>query len=229
MQQESLAAVVRRRREDRGFSQRELARLAQVDSAEISRIESGDRMRPRVETLWKIAPHLALDPVELVRIARELPGDTDAMRDADERVARRRPTRQRDPGIERAFADRLQQLRAAAGLERDELARRVGITYAAITRYELGSLPEVPVVCRLADEFGVSVDQLLGRPGGRAVDITGDSSPRLVIYTTDLELEGDSAEDWRKYLTQLIGLTKRMTDRDREVILNVSRQLVASK
>lgn len=226
--EESLAAIIRRRREERGFSQRELARLAGVDSAEISRIESGSRTRPRVETLWKIAPHLALDPTDLVRISRDLPNDANAMMLADERAARTRPSRQRDPDLERAFADRLQELRAAAGIERDDLARRVGVTYAAITRYELGTIPEATILCRLADEFGVSLDNLLGRPDKRTAT-TEDAPQKLMIYTTDLELEGESVEDWRRFLTQMVGLTKRMTDRDREVILNISRQLAANK
>ena len=56
------------------------------------------------------------------------------------------------------------ELRRARGVTQEELAGELGVTAAAVSKWEKGStLPDVLMVCALADWFGVTTDQLLGR------------------------------------------------------------------
>ncbi len=56
-------------REKIGISQRELARQANMDCAEVSRIEAGKRLKPNVLYLKGIADTLNLSMVELMKLA----------------------------------------------------------------------------------------------------------------------------------------------------------------
>lgn len=52
-----LAVMIARLREDKGLSQRDLAKITGIKQPQIARIESGDYL-PTVETLWKLADAL---------------------------------------------------------------------------------------------------------------------------------------------------------------------------
>lgn len=65
---------------------------------------------------------------------------------------------------EKAFATALRVERARRNLKQSEVAEAVGITPAAMCRYEQGERqPNVQTLARLADFFGVSMDYLMGR------------------------------------------------------------------
>jgi transcriptional regulator with XRE-family HTH domain len=50
------------------------------------------------------------------------------------------------------------------GWTQAEIAERAGVTAATINRYKLGKIePSIKVVIKLADEFGVSLDAVMGR------------------------------------------------------------------
>ncbi len=56
------------------------------------------------------------------------------------------------------------ELRKARGVTQEELAAELGVTAAAVSKWEKGNtLPDVLMVCALADFFGVTTDELLGR------------------------------------------------------------------
>lgn len=55
-------------------------------------------------------------------------------------------------------------LRKQKGITQEELAAQLGITAAAVSKWEKGySLPDILMLCSLADFFDVTADQLLGR------------------------------------------------------------------
>ena len=55
-------------------------------------------------------------------------------------------------------------LRKQKGITQDELAAQLGVTAAAVSKWEKGySLPDIPMLCSLADFFNVTADHLLGR------------------------------------------------------------------
>jgi len=62
----SLGSIIRKLREEKGFSQRQLASLSGVSNTEISRIESSERKQPSQETLSKLAKCLSISYEELL-------------------------------------------------------------------------------------------------------------------------------------------------------------------
>lgn len=63
----NVGLIIKTTREELGISQRELARKANVDNTEISRIESGKRQKPNILVLKNIAEVLDLSLVRLMR------------------------------------------------------------------------------------------------------------------------------------------------------------------
>ena len=64
-----LGKVIAEAREKVGISQRELSRRANMDCAEVSRIEAGKRLKPNVLYLKGIADTLNLSMVDLMKLA----------------------------------------------------------------------------------------------------------------------------------------------------------------
>ena len=61
-----VGATLRRLREDRFISQRDLARLADVSPTTVMHLETGQNPNPRLSTIRKLAEALAVDPGALV-------------------------------------------------------------------------------------------------------------------------------------------------------------------
>ena len=60
------------------------------------------------------------------------------------------------------FADNLIQLRKLNHMSQDELADQIGVSRQTLSKYETGeSLPDIEKCKRLADVFGVTVDDLI--------------------------------------------------------------------
>lgn len=58
----------------------------------------------------------------------------------------------------------INELRRKLGVTQEELAAELGVTAAAVSKWEKGyTLPDVLMVCALADYFQVTTDELLGR------------------------------------------------------------------
>ena len=59
-------------------------------------------------------------------------------------------------------------LRKQKNVTQEALAAELGVTAAAVSKWEKGyTLPDILMVCALADYFGVTTDELLGRSGVR--------------------------------------------------------------
>lgn len=65
----NLSTIIKEAREKIGISQRELARQANMDCAEVSRIEAGKRLKPNILYLKGIAEALNLSMVDLMKAA----------------------------------------------------------------------------------------------------------------------------------------------------------------
>lgn len=62
------------------------------------------------------------------------------------------------------FKDILKAARVRAGLKQSEVAERVGLSTGAVSTYENGTRkPKIEVLIKLADEFDLPLDQLVGR------------------------------------------------------------------
>ena len=63
-----------------------------------------------------------------------------------------------------SLANRLRKARKQAGYTQEQLAERIGVSRAAIARYEAGEIePSLKVLLLLAETLSVSTDSLLGR------------------------------------------------------------------
>ena len=59
---------------------------------------------------------------------------------------------------------KLFKIRNERGETQEHVAECVGITYVSLSRYENGQrMPKMDILARLAEHFGVTVDELIGR------------------------------------------------------------------
>lgn len=62
------------------------------------------------------------------------------------------------------IAESIKNARKKKYLTQTELAKRVGVTHASISYWENGiNIPNVKDCWRLADELGITIDELVGR------------------------------------------------------------------
>ena len=91
----------------------------------------------------------------------------------------------------------IMRLRKEHGMTQDQLANALGITFQAVSKWENGvSSPDISTLPLLADLFGVSVDQLLGRatlPQAEerltALVPNGETAPSLPVQDEEPEQE----------------------------------------
>jgi transcriptional regulator with XRE-family HTH domain len=74
---------------------------------------------------------------------------------------------------------RIQQLRKEKGFSQTDLAKKIGVSYAQLSRYEIkGSQPPAEVLNKMADAFDTSVDFL----------INGNSTEKAMSSLKNVEL-----------------------------------------
>lgn len=62
------------------------------------------------------------------------------------------------------ISNRLVQLRKEHNLSREELSKKIGVSYSTVSKYETGSRePDLDMINRLAELFDVTTDYLIGR------------------------------------------------------------------
>lgn len=97
---------------------------------------------------------------------------------------------------------RLKELRKTKNLTQAEVAANLGISAQVFSRYERGDHePDNKMLCKLADFFGVSVDELLGR------------SPQLF-------------DDARVQKTEVQNLFDQLTAHQKELVLERMRAYI---
>lgn len=72
------------------------------------------------------------------------------------------------------FGDKLKTLRTAKGLSQKQLAQRMGITKSMISAYETSMrMPSYEVLIKIARDFNVSIDYLLGLGNDGTLNVSG--------------------------------------------------------
>ena len=72
----------------------------------------------------------------------------------------------------------LLNIRTRKGETQEQVADSIGISYVSLSRYETGQrMPKMNILARLADHFGVTVDELLGRD---STEERQNSTPRTI-------------------------------------------------
>ncbi|MFW5891549.1 MAG: helix-turn-helix domain-containing protein, partial [bacterium] len=67
-----------------------------------------------------------------------------------------------------SFPERMKQLRKEKGISLEKLSDKIGTTKSTLSRYENNKRePKIHIAQKIADEFNVSVDFLLGRTNER--------------------------------------------------------------
>lgn len=75
------------------------------------------------------------------------------------------------------------------GISQEELARIVGVSAGAVSKWERDiSLPDLDVLCNLADYFQITVDELIGRKKRKIADIQFENEWEANRYYVALEL-----------------------------------------
>lgn len=79
------------------------------------------------------------------------------------------------------------ELRKKQNITQEELAAELGVTAAAVSKWENNyTLPDILMLCALADHFGVTTDALLGRCIERKYAIIAAESPELAQQIENL-------------------------------------------
>ena len=65
-----------------------------------------------------------------------------------------------------SIGNKIKTLRKQRGITQEQLADSIGISFQAVSKWENNqSCPDISVLPDLADVFGISVDELLGKGG----------------------------------------------------------------
>ena len=78
------------------------------------------------------------------------------------------------------LGNKISELRKRKNVTQEELAADLGVTAAAVSKWENGyTLPDIYMLCALADFFAVTTDELLGRAKERKFAVIAAETPAL--------------------------------------------------
>lgn len=113
--------------------------------------------------------------------------------------------------------------RKKRGLTQEELAEKLDVSPATISKWERGiSTPELSMVCKLADCFEITVDELLGRTNCLLPEEEKYSEKSMKQY--DLELRKSVVTKYENRVGD-VNLLDELADIDDKVIQLVLRKL----
>lgn len=113
--------------------------------------------------------------------------------------------------------------RKKRGLTQEELAEQLGVSSAAVSKWERGiSTPEVSMVCKMADCFEISVDELLGRAHCLLPEEEKYSEKAMKQY--DLNLRKNIIAKHENRIGK-VSLLEELTEVDDKVIQLILRKL----
>lgn len=85
----------------------------------------------------------------------------------------------------------ISKLRKGRGITQEALAAEMGVTVGAVSKWETGStLPDITMLCALADFFHVTTDELLDRAGKETFMVCDDAEFLRTCLKELLEKEG---------------------------------------
>lgn len=78
------------------------------------------------------------------------------------------------------IGQKILELRKQKGIKQEDLAAELGVTAAAVSKWENGyTLPDILMLCALADFFGITTDELLGRNTQLSYAVIATDLPEL--------------------------------------------------
>lgn len=104
---------------------------------------------------------------------------------------------------------KIYELRKSQNMTQENLAAELGVSVAAVSKWETGnSIPDILMLCSIADFFDVSTDELLGRAKNKKKVIIADDVKFLrdtlskILCENGCEIIGE-AEDGKELLNML--------------------------
>lgn len=93
---------------------------------------------------------------------------------------------------------RFRECREKAGLTTSELARKIGVSQAAVSQWDTGkNFPSSEILCKLADLYNVSVDYLVGiEPADPGLPIQADTIPTEALPFLHGKPVWDEVRSW---------------------------------
>lgn len=96
---------------------------------------------------------------------------------------------------------KIYELRKSKNMTQEKLAAEMGVSVAAVSKWETGnSIPDILMLCSIADFFDVSTDELLGRIKNKKKVIVVDDvkfvrdSLKKILSENGCEIIGEAAE-----------------------------------
>lgn len=110
------------------------------------------------------------------------------------------------------IGQKIQELRKQKNIKQEELAAELGVTAAAVSKWENGyTLPDILMLCALADYFGITTDTLLGR----------DMQVKYAVIATDLsELQEDIKKLIESYGFQVKNIYPSISEAREAILLD---------
>lgn len=108
------------------------------------------------------------------------------------------------------FGENLKFHRECAGLNQPELAKQLGISQANISRWERGAvMPSIEFCIKLADFYGITIDELLGVTDDFGARTTPNAAPMSDTYSSE---ERRIIAQYRNLPEQLRELVRQQLD-----------------
>ena len=86
------------------------------------------------------------------------------------------------------LSENIKKLRIQKHLTQTELGKRIGVTTSTVASYESQDrLPSIAVLIRLAAEFNVSIEYLLGVNKNKTIDVSNLSTEQISVITSVIE------------------------------------------
>lgn len=117
--------------------------------------------------------------------------------------------------IDTVFGLRLKEMREEAGLSMLQLAKEIGVSDAAICKWENGlAEPKITYLVRLAEFFDCTIDYLTGKEDGYAA-----TPPKVTITTAD----GKPITPLSASNTHLAAVTVPISPEDRKLLKSIQK------
>lgn len=127
-----------------------------------------------------------------------------------------------------AIGNTISDLRKAKGVTQEELARTVGVSTQAVSKWECGGTPDTELLPLIADYFSVSIDRLFGR----SVQDYGDVKREVARHISSLDEEDRMREAMEYYWTIQKALsaprTRRRWNRHSKASMRTARMVPAT-
>lgn len=105
-----------------------------------------------------------------------------------------------------AIGQNIAKLRREKQIKQEELANHVGVSAQAVSKWENGGMPDIDLLPKIADFFGVSIDALFGRNPVKSgslwhtlvESVSGDDSLNRAFETCSMLMQAMTAEEGSK-------------------------------